>query len=67
MLLALFEPGNEVTALFRIAGIVIWLVGAFASGRMGPRIGGTTGAIALGLAVFFFPTMWQEANAAFGG
>ena len=65
MLLAFFEPGDELTALFRIAGIVIWVLGAFPRGRTGQRLGGVT-AIALGLAVFFFPTMWQEADAAFG-
>ena len=66
MLLAIFEPGDELSALFRIAGIVIWILGAFPRGRSGQRLGGVTGAIALGLAVFFFPTMWQEADAAFG-
>lgn len=68
MILALFEPNDELTATFRIAGIVIWLLSVFASGRarLAARLGGATGLIALGLAVFFFPNMWQEADAAFG-
>ena len=65
MLFALFEPNDELTAIFRIAGIVIWVVSAFASGRFGGRVGGAVGLVGLGLAVFFFPTMWQEADAAF--
>ena len=66
MLVALLEPNDELTAIFRIAGIVLWVLSAFASGRVGTRVGGATGLVALGLAVFFFPTMWQEADAAFG-
>jgi hypothetical protein len=66
MVFALFDPNDELTALFRIAGVVIWVVAAFASGRFGRRVGGAVGLVALGLAVFFFPTMWQEADAAFG-
>ena len=64
MVLALFEPGDELTAIFRIAGIVLWVVAALAS-PVGRRVGGATGLIGLGLAVFFFPNMWQEADAAF--
>lgn len=66
MLLALFEPNDELTAAFRVAGIAIWLVSAFASRRFGGRVGGAVGLIGLGLAVFFFPNMWQEVDAAFG-
>jgi hypothetical protein len=66
MVLALLEPNDELTALFRIAGIILWVVAAFASGRLGHRVGGAVGLVALGLAVFFFPNMWQEADAAFG-
>jgi hypothetical protein len=66
MFLAILEPNDELTAIFRIAGIAIWLVAAFAGGRVGGRLGGAVGLVALGLAVFFFPSMWQEADAAFG-
>ena len=66
MVVALFEPNDELTAVFRIAGIVAWVVSAFAGGRFGSRVGGSVGLVGLGLALFFFPTMWQEADAAFG-
>jgi hypothetical protein len=33
---------------------------------LGGRVGGGVGLVGLGLAVFFFPNMWQEADAAFG-
>ena len=66
MVLALFEPNDELTAMFRMAGIVLWLASAFASKRFAGRAGGAVGLVGLGLAVFFFPNMWQEADAAFG-
>lgn len=66
MFFALFEPNDELTAIFRIAGAVLWVLAAFAGTRAGKRVGGATGLLGLGLAVFFLPTVWQEANAAFG-
>jgi hypothetical protein len=66
MLFAIFEPNDELTAIFRIAGIALWVVSALAGGRFGSRVGGGVGLVGLGLAVFFFPNMWQEADAAFG-
>jgi hypothetical protein len=66
MILALFEPNDELTAIFYIAAVVIWVLAAFASGTVGRRTGGAIGLTALGLAVFFFPTMWNTADAAFG-
>ena len=66
MILALFEPNDELTAIFYIAAVVSWVLAAFASGTVGRRTGGAIGLVALGLAVYFFPTMWQTADAAFG-
>jgi hypothetical protein len=66
MILALFEPNDELTAIFRIVGVALWVLAGVASGRLGARVGGSVGLVGLGLAVFFFPTMWQEADAAFG-
>jgi hypothetical protein len=64
--LALFEPNTELTALFRIAAIVLWFLAAFPfGGRFSGRVGGSIGLVALGLALFFFPPMWREAVAAF--
>ena len=66
MLLALFEPNDELTAIFYIAAIVIWVLAAFAGATVGRRAGGGIGLTALGLAVFWFPTMWNTADRAFG-
>lgn len=66
MVLALFEPDDELTAIFRIAGIALWVISAIPFGRrLDSRVGGALGFVDLGLAVFFFPNMWQEADAAF--
>jgi hypothetical protein len=64
--LALFEANTELTALFRIVAVALWFLAAFPfGGRFSGRVGGSIGLVALGLAIFFFPTMWQEAVAAF--
>jgi len=65
-MLALFEPLDELTAIFKIAGVALWVLAAFASGTVGRRTGGAIGLVALGLAVFLFPDMWNTADAAFG-
>lgn len=65
MVLALFEPNDELTAIFRIAGIALWVISAATTGGLASRLRGAGGLVGLGLAVFFFPNMWQEADAAF--
>ena len=65
-LLAIFEPNDEWTAIFYIAAIVIWVLAAFAGPALASRAGGSVGLVALGLAVFFLPTVWNTADAAFG-
>jgi hypothetical protein len=64
---AVFEigPPNELTAIFKIAGIAIWVLAAFAGGTVGRRAGGAIGLVALGLAVFLFPDVWVTADQAF--
>ncbi len=64
---AVFElaPPNELTAIFKIAGIVVWVLAAFAGPTLGRRTGGAVGLIGLGLAVFFAPDMWVIVDAAF--
>jgi hypothetical protein len=64
-MLALFEPTDELTAIFKIAGVALWVLAAFASGTVGRRTGGAIGLVALGLAVFLFPDMWTTADVAF--
>ena len=66
VLAALFGPRDELTAIFYIAAIVLWVLAAFAGGTFGRRTGGAVGLVALGLAVFWFPTMWNTCDLAFG-
>jgi len=64
MILALFQPRDELTAIFYLAAVIVFIVAAFASG-VGKRTGGQTGLVAIGLALWLFPTMWQTMDAAF--
>lgn len=64
MVLAIFGPRDELTAIFFIAAVVLWIAAAFASG-IGKRTRGQVGLVALGLALWFFPAMWSTVDAAF--
>jgi hypothetical protein len=48
-----------------LGAVVVWGLAAFAGTTMGRRAGGPTGLVALGLAVFVFPTMWRTTDVAF--
>jgi hypothetical protein len=63
--LAVFGPGSEETALFALAAIVCWILAAFASTIAGRFPGGALGLIALGLAFYFWPSMWNLMDSAF--
>jgi hypothetical protein len=65
MLLAAFEPTSKETAVFYIIAVVCFALAAFAGTTMGRRAGGGVGLVGLGLAFFFFPTMWLTVDAAF--
>jgi hypothetical protein len=65
MVFALFEQDSELTALFYLAAVVVWVLAAFAGTAMGRRAGGPVGLVALGLALYVFPTMWRTMDAAF--
>ena len=65
MVFALFEPNDELTALFYLAAVVVWVLAAFRGTTLGRRAGGPIGLVALGLALFVFPTMWRTMDAAF--
>jgi hypothetical protein len=65
MVLALFEPDSELTAVFYLGAVVVWGLAAFAGTTMGRRAGGPIGLVALGLALFLFPTMWRTMDVAF--
>jgi len=66
MLAALFGPKDEITAIFYLVAVVLYVLAAFAGGTMGRRTGGAVGLVALGLAFQLFPTMWTTFDAAFG-
>ena len=65
MVFALFEQDSELTALFYLGAIVVWALAAFAGAAVSRRAGGSIGLVALGLALFVFPTMWRTMDAAF--
>lgn len=64
MILAVFGPRDELTAIFYIVAVVLWILAAFAAG-VGTKAGGQVGLVALGLAFWVFPTMWSTVDAAF--
>jgi hypothetical protein len=64
-LLAVFGPGSEETAIFMLAGVICWVLAAFASTVAGRFPGGALGLIALGLALFFWGNMWNAVDNAF--
>jgi hypothetical protein len=51
--------------LFYLGAVVVWGLAAFAGTTMGRRAGGPIGLVALGLALFVFPTMWRTMDVAF--
>lgn len=65
MIIALFEADSELTALFSLAAVIVWGMAAFARSTIGRRAGGPVGLVALGLALYVFPTMWRTMDAAF--
>ncbi len=65
VLAAAFQPGSEETALFLLAGVVCYILAAFFSPVAGRFPGGSLGLIALGLALTFWPSMWQNMDVAF--
>jgi hypothetical protein len=65
LLAAIFQPGSEEYALFALAAVVCWVLAAFASTVAGRFPGGALGLIALGLALWFFPPMWNAVETAF--
>jgi hypothetical protein len=62
MVFALFEPEAELTALFCLGAVVVW---GLAHSQAPRWTGGPIGLVALGLALFMFPTMWRTMDIAF--
>ena len=66
MLLAAFEPGSKEAAIFYLIAIICFGLAAFSGSGIGRRAGGAgVGLVGLGLAFFFFPSMWNAFDAAF--
>ena len=65
MLLAAFEPASKELAIFYIISVACFAVAAFGGATWGSRAGGCVGLVAIGLAFFVFPTMWNTVDAAF--
>ena len=65
MFATVFGPADELTAVFYVIAVVLYVLAAFAAGTVGRRTGGAIGLVALGLAVQLFPTMWNTLDAAF--
>ena len=65
MLLAAFEPASKELAIFYIISVACFVVAAFGGATRGSRAGGSLGLVAIGLAFFVFPAMWNQVDAAF--
>ena len=65
MALAAFSPSDPSTALVYLAGFVCFVVAAFVAPAAGKFPGGAVGLIALGQALWLFPTMWNTMEIAF--
>ena len=65
MFATVFGPADELTAVFYVIAVVLYVLAAFAARTVGRRTGGAIGLVALGLAVQLFPTMWNTLDAAF--
>jgi hypothetical protein len=60
-----FAPFSKETAFFLIAAVACFALAAFFSSAASRFPGGSVGLIALGLALWLWPTMWNTAHAAF--
>jgi len=65
MVLGAFGPNDEITAIFLLIAVVLWILGAISASAAKRIPGGAAGLIAAGLAVWFFPQMWNTLERAF--
>ena len=65
LLTAAFGPTDPSTALIYIAAVACFALGAFVAPAATRFPGGALGLIALGLALWLFPLMWNTARLAF--
>jgi hypothetical protein len=62
---AAFAPTDVSTAIVYVAGVVCFALGAFSASTASRFPGGSLGLIALGLALWLWPIMWNTVDAAF--
>ena len=60
-----FSPTDPSTAIVYLAAVVCFALAAFVAPAAEPVPGGTVGLIALGLALWLFPQMWNTMEIAF--
>ena len=65
LLAAAFEPASKETAIFLLVAVACFVLAALSSPIAARIPGGTLGLIALGLALYVWPTMWNTMRAAF--
>jgi hypothetical protein len=65
VILALFEPNSESSAIVKLAALICWFLAAFSGGFAGRWRGGALGLVALGLALYFLPEVWTAVDLAF--
>jgi len=65
MFATVFGPGDELTAVFYVVAVVLYVLAAFAAGIVGRRTGCAIGLVGLGLGFQLFPTMWNTFDVAF--
>ena len=65
MVLALFGPTDEITAIFYLIAVVCFAVAAFVAAAVHRFPGGSLGLVALGLGFWLFPQMWNTFDTAF--
>jgi hypothetical protein len=65
MILAAFGPNDEITAIFQLIAVVLWILGAVSVAAAGRLAGGPPSFVAAGLAFWFFPVMWNTMERAF--
>ena len=64
-ILAAFGPADKATAVVHAVALVCFVGAAIAFAVGGPKRADSIGLIALGLALYVFPTVWNEVDAAF--
>ena len=62
---ATFGPASKETAIVLLAAVVCFVLAAFAASAAKRFPGGALGLVALGLALWLLPTMWNTMDVAF--